>query len=95
MKQQQLRKILILLAAVLTFGSAWAQTVTVKGTVLDQQNEPVIGATVLEEGTLNGTSTDLDGAFTLNVKSPKATLTVSYVGMETQKVSSTDAATSQ
>lgn len=60
--------------------------ITVTGIVTDQRDEPVIGATVLEDGTTNGTATDIDGKFTLTVKSDKATLTFSYIGMQSQKV---------
>ena len=45
----------------------WAQKLTVTGTVVEQNGEPVIGATVMEKGTANGTSTDIDGNFTINV----------------------------
>lgn len=62
-----LLRTLAILVVLLTTAGAQAQ-VTVKGTVIDQENEPVIGATVLEDGTTNGTATDIDGNFTLNVK---------------------------
>ena len=59
---------------------------SVKGTVTDEDGNPVIAATVVEIGNLkNGTTTDLNGHFVLSVK-PQATLEVSYIGMETQKV---------
>lgn len=62
--------------------SAVAQT-TVKGLVVDASDEPLIGVTVQEKGAkANGTSTDIDGAFTLKVKSANATLLLSYVGMQ-------------
>ncbi len=61
-----------------------AQT-TVKGIVEDENGEPLIGATVLEKGKpATGQATDYDGRFTIQVSSPKATLVVSYVGMDTQ-----------
>lgn len=57
------------------------QTIKVKGVVKDAAG-PVIGATVVEKGTPNnGTVTDIDGNFTLTVKSG-ATLVISYVGMK-------------
>lgn len=66
--------------------TAFAQT-TVKGVVLDKSGEPLIGATVQEKGnTANGTATDFDGNFTITVKSAKAVLVVSFVGMTTQEV---------
>ncbi|MBR4521497.1 MAG: TonB-dependent receptor plug domain-containing protein, partial [Paludibacteraceae bacterium] len=61
--------------------------VTVTGTVFDANNEPVIGASVLEQGTNNGTVTDLDGQFALDVPNANVTLVVSYVGMKTANVS--------
>lgn len=59
---------------------------TVKGTVVDAAGEPVIGANVVEKGTTNGTVTDLDGNFTLNV-SAGSTLSISYIGYTEQFVS--------
>lgn len=57
--------------------------VTVKGQIVDEDGEPVMGATVMVKGTSNGTSTDLDGAFSLSVPSGrKITLSVSYIGMK-------------
>ena len=61
-----------------------SQTIKVKGIVKDGTGS-VIGATVIEKGTSNGTVTDLDGNFTLTVKSG-ATLVVSYVGMKEVEV---------
>lgn len=67
---------------------AWAevnemQTVmqngSVRGRVLDANGEPIIGASVLEKGTTNGTITDMDGNFSLSVSS-KAVLSVTYIG---------------
>ncbi len=63
----------------------FAQKITVHGYVDDELGEPLIGATVMEKGTSNGTATDLDGNFTLNVD-PRATLVVSYVGYDPQEV---------
>ena len=60
------------------------QTRQASGHVADSQG-PLIGATVMEKGTSNGTVTDFDGNFSLNVK-PGATLVISYVGYETQEV---------
>jgi TonB-linked SusC/RagA family outer membrane protein len=60
------------------------QTQQATGHVEDSQG-PLIGATVMEKGTNNGTVTDFDGNFTLNVK-PGATLVISYVGYESQEV---------
>ena len=56
--------------------------VTVTGTVIEENGDPIIGATVLEKGTTTGTATDLDGNFTIKVKDANATLKFSYVGFE-------------
>ena len=45
-----------------------AQEVTVTGTVTDKSGQPVIGATVIEDGTTNGTATGMDGTYTLKLK---------------------------
>lgn len=59
----------------------------VKGVVTDPAGEPLIGATVIEKGTTNGTSTDLDGMFQLNVNdAKKAVLVFTYVGFATEEV---------
>ena len=65
---------------------AFAQQLTVKGVVTDSKGETVIGASVLVEGTNNGSITDLDGAFEISNVSPKAVLVVSYIGYKTQKL---------
>ena len=67
----------------LSLGLAMAQT-KVTGTVISgEDNEPIIGATVLVQGQKAGTVTDADGHFTINVPSGKK-IVVSYIGMETQ-----------
>lgn len=61
------------------------QSVKANGRVTDASGETIIGASVLEKGTTNGTITDMDGNFTLNVKS-NARLVISYIGYITQEV---------
>ena len=73
--------LLALLVSIITF----AQGVTVKGTVLDENKEALIGATIQVKGENNGVAADLDGNFTLKVKK-NATLVVSYIGYLTQEV---------
>lgn len=62
----------------------WAQK-AITGTVVDESNEPIIGASVIEAGTSNGTVTNVDGKFQLSVK-PNASIQVSYVGYTSQTV---------
>ena len=69
------------------------QVVRIKGKVTDMYGDPVIGATVMENGTKNGVITDVDGCFTLDIASPNATLTVSYVGYMSQTVKAQDGKT--
>ena len=59
-------------------------TKKITGTVVDAQG-PVIGASVVEKGTTNGTVTDFDGNFSLNVN-PGATIVISFIGFETQEI---------
>lgn len=61
------------------------QTKSISGTIVDSNGIPVIGANVLEKGTTNGTITDIDGNFTLNVSSG-AVLQISFIGYNTQEV---------
>lgn len=63
-----------------------AQSLTVTGKVTDARQEPVIGASVLVEGTTNGTITDFDGNFKLNKVPSKAHLMISYIGYKSEKV---------
>ena len=67
--------------------SAFAQKLTVKGRIVDSNNETIIGASVLEKGTTNGTVTDIDGNFTLSVDQ-NSVLVISYIGYKTQELKS-------
>lgn len=58
--------------------------IQVRGKVVDANGETIIGASVLEKGTTNGTVTDIDGLFYLTVSSAKAELEISYIGYKTQ-----------
>lgn len=82
-KQWKALVIMLMLCVVLP---VHAQNITVTGTVEDSSGEPLIGATILVDGTKDGTSTDIEGNFTLKNVSPKAILKVSYVGYATQSV---------
>lgn len=80
------RKFWVTMAMLLTLAlPSLAQKITVTGHVVDEQGEDLIGATIMEKGTSNGVSADIDGNFTINV--PKnATLVVSYVGYDPMEV---------
>ena len=76
----------LLLAAVALFNSLAASAqLTVKGTVIDDTDEPLIGVSVKEEGAASGVVTDFDGNYTIKVSSGKAVLVFSYIGMNEQK----------
>ena len=64
---------------------ATQQQATIKGTVVDSNGEPVIGASVVIEGTTTGTITDIDGVFMLNCK-PGTKLQISFIGYTTKTV---------
>lgn len=64
----------------------YAQSQTVNGIVKDQSGEAVVGASILEKGTANGCTTDIDGKFSLKTTKSGAVLIVTYVGYETQEV---------
>ena len=53
---------------------------TVDGTVVDGDNQPIIGASVMLEGTSQGTITDLDGKFSIDIPDGGATLNISFIG---------------
>ena len=78
--------LLFISLALFTFHSAFAQNFVVKGTVVSHEdNEPLIGVTILQEGTTNGVVTDMDGNYSLEVKGASdATLVFSYIGYAAQ-----------
>ncbi|MBQ1174489.1 MAG: carboxypeptidase-like regulatory domain-containing protein, partial [Alistipes sp.] len=55
----------------------------VKGVVVDTTGTPVIGASVIEQGTTNGVTTDLNGQYALKVNGPEAIIEISFIGYKT------------
>ena len=85
MKECRIKFPVVLFLFLFSFSFAFAQTLTnVKGQVRDQSGEPVIGASVVVKGTTNGTITDIDGIFHLDVEK-NSRLVISFVGYETQE----------
>jgi len=77
----------ILLFLLLNAGMIFAQTTNIQGTVIDETNEPVIGATIYPKGNnQKGTVTDINGKFELQVMAQYKKIVVSYIGMKTQEV---------
>ncbi|MEE9364865.1 MAG: SusC/RagA family TonB-linked outer membrane protein [Cellulophaga sp.] len=62
----------------------------INGTVTDQSGVPLLGAAILEKGTVNGVQSDFDGNFSLETKSASLTIVVSYIGFKTQEIIVTD-----
>ena len=58
----------------------------IRGMVTDSNKEPIPGASIIVKGTRSGTSTNIEGEFTLDVKSDKVTLEVSFIGMKKQTI---------
>ncbi len=84
-KTNQMRVILSAFVWILSLG-LFAQGTTVRGIVSDVNGEPLIGVTLLVQGTTNGTVTNIDGEYTLNNVPSSGVLEVSYVGMQSQNV---------
>ena len=70
----------LLLALLFPFMAMAQNSRTVTGTVVDELGDPMVGVTVMETGTSNGTSTDVDGNFMIKVSSSAVSLDFSYIG---------------
>lgn len=78
---------LLLVCFFISMGLATAQSIRVKGTVVDETGEPIIGASVVAKENMSiGTITDIDGRFSLEVPSSVAILLVKYLGMQNQEI---------
>lgn len=82
----ELSKLLLITLFLMTATLLFAQEKIVSGIVIDNTGEPVIGASIVIDGTSKGTITGVDGKFTLSNVSNNATLKISYIGYETQMV---------
>ncbi|MFH4966526.1 TonB-dependent receptor [Gaetbulibacter sp. M235] len=58
----------------------------ISGTITDSKGQPLPGANILEKGTTNGTQSDFDGNFILNIKDENAVLVISYIGFKTTEI---------
>ena len=86
-QMKQTKRLIVSFFSLLLCTIMYAQEIG--GNVVDATGEPVIGATVMEKGTSNGTVTDFDGNFKLKVAAGK-TLTFSYIGYQTQELPAAD-----
>lgn len=82
-----LLRLLPIVVLILVGQNAWAQSRQVTGIVKDITGETVIGASVVEKGTTNGTITDDDGGFRLTVSNDNAILVFSFIGFQPQEIS--------
>ncbi len=86
------RKLLIVTVAMALSLLAFSQTDTrtITGVVVDENNDPMIGVTVVITGTTSGTATDIDGRYTLSVPADAASLEFSYIGYQRATVTIAD-----
>ena len=82
---KHLRRLATIALALMVSTIMYAQKVEVSGTVVDQAGETIIGATIMEKGTTNGTITDFDGNFKLTTASG-AKIVVTYIGFITEEL---------
>lgn len=78
-----MRKYLTMVVLLIMSIPMFAQQHSVKGTVVDQNGQPIIGMTVMEQGTQNGTTTDIDGNYQITVSSGGAVLEFTALGYQT------------
>ena len=83
-----MKTISLLLCSLLIYGTAFSQNL-IKGQITDLENEPLVGATVLQTNTLSGTITDANGFFELYTEELNPSLTCSYTGFKTQEIQAT------
>lgn len=83
------RKLIYLIFALLCSINLVAQKMEVTGKVIDGISNPIIGASVLEKGTTNGTVSDINGNFTLSVEK-NSILSISYIGYLTREIEITE-----
>ncbi|MEI7421734.1 MAG: TonB-dependent receptor [Prolixibacteraceae bacterium] len=84
-----MKRIILLFSLMLSFSVLFAQQKSVTGRVTDENNEPVPGANVVIKGTTNGTVTDVDGNYKIQVPANSKILTVTFIGFDTQDVNIT------
>ena len=86
---EQMKRFILSFLSLLSVTFMYAQGGEISGTVVDATGEPIIGATVMEQGTSNGTVTDIDGNFKIKVEANK-TLVFTYIGFQPQELPAQD-----
>lgn len=86
MKKHRIRSLWLLLLLLTCSVTVWAQGSSVTGCVSDEKGELLIGVSVQEKGTTNGTITDMNGQYTLKLSTGNPILLISYIGYKPQEV---------
>lgn len=73
-------------SSIISYSGVDFQQTQINGTVIDEAGMPLPGASIVEKGTTNGTQTDFDGNYTLEIENDDTVLVISYVGFETREV---------
>lgn len=86
MKKHRIRSLWLLLLLLTCSVTVWSQGSSVTGRVSDEKGELLIGVSVQEKGTTNGTITDMNGQYTLKLSTGNPILLISYIGYKPQEV---------
>ena len=78
--------LVLMIGLILPMLSVWGQNATITGKVVDPKGEPLVGVSVLEQGTTNGTVTDMNGRYSIVVQKDSSPLRFSYMGFDNQEI---------
>lgn len=78
--------LVLMIGLILPTLSVWGQNATITGKVVDPKGEPLVGVSVLEQGTTNGTVTDMNGRYSIVVQKDSSPLRFSYMGFDNQEI---------
>lgn len=78
--------LVLMIGLILPTLSVWGQNTTITGKVVDPKGEPLVGVSVLEQGTTNGTVTDMNGRYSIAVQKESSSLRFSYMGFDNQEI---------
>ena len=79
-------KVLFIISLLLLPQQLSAQNLTISGKIIDTSTNPIVGATIIVKGESRGTTSDIDGNFSIDNIAPNATLVFSFIGMKTQEI---------
>src|SRR3954469_18772365 len=85
MRKKVFLRMLVLLIAACGSVAAFAQNRKVTGTITDNKQAPLVGATIAVKGTKEATTTDASGNFSINIPNGRNTLVISYIGMQARE----------